>query len=118
MSAIQFLDFDRIVRIPFGLELKSHLLHEIAARLEFPDYFGGNWDALADCLCDLSWLGDQRILLLHEDLPLGNDKKEAQSYLDVLLDAQESWQQDGTQRLAIVFPKHLRKRIQKLDRRA
>ena len=27
----------------------------IAAALEFPDWFGHNWDALSDALNDLSW---------------------------------------------------------------
>lgn len=35
---------------------KEALLDEIAAALEFPATFGGNWDALADSLGDLSWL--------------------------------------------------------------
>ena len=35
---------------------KEALLDEIAAALEFPSTFGGNWDALADSLGDLSWL--------------------------------------------------------------
>lgn len=35
---------------------KAGLLAEIAAALEFPAGFGGNWDALADSLGDLSWL--------------------------------------------------------------
>lgn len=34
---------------------KSQFLTECARDLEFPDGFGGNWDALADCLQDLSW---------------------------------------------------------------
>jgi RNAse (barnase) inhibitor barstar len=29
---------------------------EIARELRFPDYFGHNWDAVYDCLTDMSWL--------------------------------------------------------------
>ncbi len=35
---------------------KGALLAELARQMAFPDYFGGNWDALQDCLTDLSWL--------------------------------------------------------------
>ncbi|MBA3902523.1 MAG: hypothetical protein C0522_02430 [Rhodocyclaceae bacterium] len=34
---------------------KEDLLDRIALVLEFPDWFGRNWDALQDCLTDLSW---------------------------------------------------------------
>ncbi|WP_446686701.1 barstar family protein [Pseudofulvimonas gallinarii] len=27
----------------------------MAAVFRFPEWFGDNWDALADCLADLSW---------------------------------------------------------------
>jgi len=34
---------------------KRGLLQSIAGALEFPEYFGVNWDALNDCLTDMSW---------------------------------------------------------------
>ena len=34
---------------------KSSLLAALATALDFPDWFGHNWDALQDCLTDLSW---------------------------------------------------------------
>jgi hypothetical protein len=33
---------------------KDQFLKEAAARLQFPDYFGANWDAFEDCLTDMS----------------------------------------------------------------
>lgn len=38
-----------------GVHDKQHLLDAVAAAFQFPDWFGGNWDALEDCLTDLSW---------------------------------------------------------------
>jgi len=35
---------------------KDVALDRIAQALDFPDWFGRNWDALADCLSDLEWL--------------------------------------------------------------
>jgi RNAse (barnase) inhibitor barstar len=39
-----------------GISTKKGFLDACAHTLQFPAGLGGNWDALADCLEDLSWL--------------------------------------------------------------
>ena len=58
---------------------------------KFPDYFGFNWDALADSLCYLDeWMEEKRIVIIHKKLPLLG-KKEFKIYISVLYDVCEIW---------------------------
>ncbi|CAM5369346.1 hypothetical protein SAVIM338S_01502 [Streptomyces avidinii] len=41
-----------------GVRSKAALMRRCGAALGAPEYFGANWDALADALRDLSWLPD------------------------------------------------------------
>jgi RNAse (barnase) inhibitor barstar len=43
------------------------LFDELAAALQFPAYFGANWNALSDVLSDLRWLPADEYLLVVED---------------------------------------------------
>lgn len=55
-----------------GAEDKAALLERFALALGFPAWFGGNWDALEDCLGDLGWrAGEGHVLLVtgYEALP-------------------------------------------------
>ena len=45
---------------------ESELFERIASALAFPDWFGANWDALFDCLNDLSWLPSRGCVLVFE----------------------------------------------------
>lgn len=46
----------RAVRIDLAdCDDKDAALAAIGTALAFPDWFGHNWDALSDCLTDLSW---------------------------------------------------------------
>jgi RNAse (barnase) inhibitor barstar len=49
-----------------GCTDKQELLGRTAAALDFPDWFGANWDALYDCLADLGWRPAPGHLLVFE----------------------------------------------------
>ena len=42
---------------------KAQLLERFAETLKFPEYFGYNWDALYDVLCDREWFDDNGVVL-------------------------------------------------------
>ncbi|MFD9827322.1 barstar family protein [Tsukamurella tyrosinosolvens] len=46
------------------MRTKAALLDEVSAALQFPLDFGANWDALADSLGDLDWLGGPALVVL------------------------------------------------------
>lgn len=50
-----------------AVQSRDELLDAIAAALEFPDYFGRNWDALDECLRDLAWLPADGYVLIVRD---------------------------------------------------
>ncbi|KOG50337.1 barstar family protein [Streptomyces decoyicus] len=47
-----------------GVVDKAAFMEGCAGALRLPDWFGRNWDALADCLTDLSWCPADRGRLL------------------------------------------------------
>jgi RNAse (barnase) inhibitor barstar len=51
-----------------SLNDKAELLAALGRALDLPDYYGGNWDALEECLNDLSWReGPLWLVLYHAD---------------------------------------------------
>lgn len=72
-------------------------LERIGQALQLPDWFGRNWDALEDCINDLSWLqGEGYVLLL---CGLGEWAQRDADGLSVLLDigreASLRWSEQG-----------------------
>jgi len=76
-----------LVRVPAGLRRKRALLAAYHRALRLPDYFGWNWDALEECLGDLSWLAEpRRIVVVHADVPFAPGGHNRPDYLDLLAD--------------------------------
>ncbi len=76
---------------------KHALLGSLASALAFPDWFGQNWDALADCLCDLSWLTAQGYLLQLEGVEefRVRNGRDLDIALGILSSAADFWRKEG-----------------------
>ncbi len=73
-----------------GVSEKEALMQHIAQALGFPRWFGGNWDALEDCLTDLSWSkAAGHVLLIDNAERLPADERGI--LVDILASAAASW---------------------------
>ena len=80
------------------LKNKEQLLRALKEGLCFPDYFGFNWDALQDCITDLSWLqGIVKVnVVIKNSSKLLNDEEASslQVFLDIMDYAVLFWNGD------------------------
>ena len=76
-----------------GARDKKSFLTCCAQSLGFPEGFGGNWDALADCLEDLAWLPDAGVVIRwrHGSEFVGAAKDHAMA-LEIFAAAANYWQ--------------------------
>ncbi|MFM9971348.1 MAG: barstar family protein [Burkholderiales bacterium] len=76
---------------------KKDFLASLAKALDFPQTFGGNWDALADCLRDLSWVeGKGYVVILEKSKHFhAAHQEEFDIAIDILAEAAEYWKSEG-----------------------
>lgn len=76
---------------------RDAVLARLATALDLPDWFGGNWDALADCLNDLSWRpADGYLLLLdHAHDWQARDPAGFDTLLEIAAEAADAWTRHG-----------------------
>ncbi len=76
---------------------KQNLLNALAEAAHFPDWFGANWDALVDALCDLSWQEAKGYVLLLRNVraTLGLSANDREIVQDIFADTAVYWRQRG-----------------------
>jgi hypothetical protein len=69
------------------------LFNEVGAALQFPYYFGENWDAFNDCITDLEWISGNGYLLFIPDAEkvLPSMDRDFQIFIDLLQIAGKEW---------------------------
>jgi hypothetical protein len=95
-----------IVCVPRQIRRKRELFGVLKKALQFPAYFGNNWDALNDCLRDLSRLGKevQRVVLIHDGIPFAPQSRSRRIYLE-LLRGLATDPPSGAPEILVVFPR-------------
>jgi len=80
-----------------GCADKGEFLARTAAALEFPAWFGGNWDAFFDCLADLGWRPSRgHVLVFENTAAMRRHAPEAlDTALAILGDAAAAWSERG-----------------------
>lgn len=103
---------DWLVRVPAGLTSTDDLMDLVFRGLRFPGWAGENWNAMWDCIRDLSWIESRRVVLVHEDVP-EIPEGDLREYLLVLADAVADWRSRApAHELRVTFPARARTAIE------
>jgi RNAse (barnase) inhibitor barstar len=80
-----------------GARDKAGMLDAIGKAMAFPEWFGHNFDALADCLTDLNWASADGyfILLEHCDGIHGHAESDFVATLQIFEQAADEWRDQG-----------------------
>ncbi len=85
---------------------KNSLFREFSEKLNFPGYFGHNWDAFSDCITDLSWLEIKNSFFIiyknTRQFRLANPE-EWRIAQDIFLEAVDYWKEQGKSVTIIYF---------------
>lgn len=76
---------------------KDGLLTALAKALAFPPWFGHNWDALEDCLADMSWCEAEGYVLIlrHADHLHSEAEGDFLTALRIFADVSATWREAG-----------------------
>ncbi|HEY1014176.1 MAG TPA: barstar family protein [Herpetosiphonaceae bacterium] len=79
------------------IESKAELLAALAGAFRFPAHVGANWDALADALCDLSWLPAAGYVLFYDrpDPLLSQAPADWAVAAEIIAECAEAWRARG-----------------------
>lgn len=85
-----------VVRMVRGKNLTTPtaLFNEFAAALQFPCYFGNNWNAFDECIADLEWLpGDGYVITIVDGSHVLRDQPdELEVFFRIMRSVAQEWQ--------------------------
>ena len=84
----------RMVRAKNMISARA-LFNEFAAALQFPCYFGNNWNAFDECIADLEWLPGKGYLIMIVDgsYVLRDEPDELAVFLRIMRSVSQEWEE-------------------------
>ena len=76
---------------------KRRFLAVVGRALDFPSWFGANWDAFEDCVTDLEWISAPAYVVLLENMERFAQRapRDFDTALRILKAAAEFWSEEG-----------------------
>ena len=83
---------------------KNAFLGACASALDFPEYFGQNWDSFYDCLTDLRQKFESGLIVVFDDLSgfARAGPEEFHAALDAMVDAVDYWRERDTKLTVLI----------------
>ncbi len=105
---------EKILSMPGKITEKKELFKACSVGLNFPSYFGNNWDAFDDCLMDLSFVEEKNICIIHQDIPFLANAENRRIYVECLFDTVRHWWEFPEHKFFVYFPEECRDEIIKI----
>ncbi|MDO4450914.1 MAG: barstar family protein [Moraxella sp.] len=97
---------NQILKLSFNLstiKTKNQFLRKMQEFFEFPAYFGGGFDALNDCMRDLSWFCQDNLIIEFYHLERIDNVQLREFIQDCLVCYQEYWQTFNHKNVSILI---------------
>jgi hypothetical protein len=96
--------------MPLGISSIFELMNAVATVMDFPVYFGHNWNALFDCMTDFNWIKEKSVFLIHAEVP-ALEFDDLTMYIDILMDAVQDWKEGEQHEFFVIFPSSVKTEI-------
>jgi hypothetical protein len=97
--------FHRAVLDGEAIQTRAEMFTALAGAFQFPNYFGRNWDAVYDCLTDLSWTSADGFVLVLDGCErfAAHDPEQWRIGKKVFRDVCAFWRPLGRPFLALIY---------------